>query len=344
MVPQLMQKLNKEQKLLLLLARSGFGGKEKKEALTILHSKPNFEIFRKLALRSRIAPLLHHNLRRVATENPALVPAKILHQLQKRHKESTIHNLIVFGQAQKLLLTLRKVGIPAIIPKGISTSQKFSHDNLKGVGDIDLLVKKEDINRLEKVLAGLGWKAVAGYKKIKQERFRNNYQLPQFAIAGATLDTHWNLCTEVKIDAAELWEDAVPFNFEGAKALELSPEKNLCYLCIHSSLIHGFDFFLRDLADINETILHYGKKINWEKLCAVSKKWKTCALVYFCLCTTHEKFGNSQIPKKTLERLRKKSNKMHLLVLSLLGESLLVPLPRTQMRVLRFFLKKTQKK
>lgn len=337
-----MGQLGNEQKLLLLCARGRLGSEGNGAIRQLLSPPLDWEKIKELAKRQGMVPLLHHNLAKFK----AKVPQGIMREFQKEHKKSLQHNLLVFARARELLLALQKNKIPAIVPKGISTSQKYSADNLKCVGDIDLLVKMQDISVLEQILAKQGWITTSNYAEIKAQRLKDDCQLPQFAIAGATLDTHWNLSRHVQIQEAELWKDAVNFNFEGAHALELAPEKQLCYLCLHSILVHGAQTLVKDLVDINETIEHYnaGKKqeIDWNKLCKVAERWKVSACVYFCLFNVQKHLGNKQIPGKALANLHEKSNKAQLAVLGLLGDRLLTPLPRNQMRVLRLFLRKMQ--
>ncbi|MFH1225398.1 MAG: nucleotidyltransferase family protein [Candidatus Diapherotrites archaeon] len=337
--------MENEQKLLLLCARSRLGERERAEIARLLSSPLNWEKIKKLAGQQGMVPLLHNSL----SKFKGRVPQDVMEELHNERKKIVRHNMLVFSRARGLLLALKKNKIPAIIPKGISTAQKFSDDGLKQVGDIDLLIRRVDIGALEQVLARQGWLAVHDYAKTKEQRLKNGCQLPQFAIEGATLDTHWELNYFVRPEESDLWGDAVPFRLDGAKALQLSPEKQVCYLCLHSGFSHGMQSLLRDLVDINETIEYYccgkGKAIDWQKLSSTAERWKVSAAVYFCLRMVREKekFGNMHVPEKTLASLREKSNKPQLLVLDLLGDRLLAPLPQNQMRVFRLFLRQAQR-
>lgn len=339
--------LEREQKLLLLCARSRLGARERAEIALLFSSPLNWEKTKKLAEQQCMVPLLHHSLSKFG----GMVPQEVMEELRRERKKIMHHNMLVFARAKSLLLALRKKNIPMLVLKGISTTQKFSDDSLKQVGDIDILIRKRDIGALEKILAQQGWLAVHNYAKIKAQRLRNSCQLPQFAIEGATLDTHWELNYFVRPEESDLWGGAIPFGLDGANALQLSPEKQLCYLCLHSVLSHGAQTLLRDLADINETIEYYckgggngkGAGIDWQELCSVAERWRVSAAVYFCLLNMQRHLGSEKIPEKTLTRLRGKSNKLQLLVLDSLGDRLLTPLPRNQMRLLMFFLRQAQR-
>jgi len=315
--------------------KSKLNKKEKQKIIHLIEENPNWSYTQQIAEKSKLVPLINYNLNKI---NSKKVPKKFLEDLNRKNMQIASKNLFIFIEAKNLLKALNKEKISSVFFRGVSVAKKFSHDTLKMVGDIDLMIKKENIKRIEPILYEGGWAATLLYPKIKEERLRNGCQLPPFFKGETNLDLHWKLSNYLEIEPRGLWNDAREFNLDGVKALGLSPEKQVIYLCVHSFLSHGGEFILRDLVDINETIAFYGNKLDWNKLLETAKHWQVAAIAFHSLSLA-KKLLDSPIPESTLGELKQSSNALQLFFLQTVNEKNLFSVSKSKAAFIRFFVR-----
>jgi len=65
--------------------------------------------------------------------------------------------------------------------------------------------------------------------------------------------------------------------------LGLCPEDLLLHLCIHGVYEHYFEYGLKTLFDISQTLKRYKEEIDWEQLLERAKLWKAERCLYLSL-------------------------------------------------------------
>ena len=151
------------------------------------------------------------------------------------------------------------------------------------MGDVDILLKIEDLARAQKTLIEAGYLS------------DNSTFL---------LDIHLDLDRDIEIEMKKIWEDAQEVEIAGQKALVLSPEDLLLHLCMHLAYRHMFkDAGLRMICDIHETVAYYGDQIKWTRVLERSVEWNLSRSVYTSLYIASELIG-TDIPKGILDSFK----------------------------------------
>ncbi len=191
----------------------------------------------------------------------------------------------------KVLTVLRNDDIPVIVLKGAHLAEVvYGNTALRPMSDVDLLVTKADLPRVEEKLREMGY---SPSQRFWLEAECATYShLPPFTKPGAAgIEIHWTIgpaTNPFKIDVDRLWKRARPAMIAGVEVLVLSPEDLLLYLCLHASFQHGFTMGLRSLCDISETLRHHRDEMDWEQVRLYAHQWGASKCVYVTLYLTRE--------------------------------------------------------
>jgi hypothetical protein len=255
------------------------------------------------AVRQGVAPLLYQRLKIFNTG--ILVPTAIMEKLREAYLHSVERNVRLFHELSQVLRVFQNNDIPVIVLKGIHLA-KFVYDNiaLRPMSDVDLLVRKIDLSRVEEKLIELNYHS---QKPIRNEEECKSFQhlAPYVKQNAFPIEIHWTITRPSRnftIDAAsDLWERSRSVTIDDVKSLVLSPEDLLLHLCFHTSY-HGFRFGLRSICDISEIIRQYRNEINWEQVQLRASNWKMVKYIYISLYLAKELL-EAAVPDEVLEKL-----------------------------------------
>ena len=233
--------------------------------------------------RHFVTPLLYRRLKRFGQTVP--IPAGVLRRLHETYLRTMVSNRVLYHRLSKVLKVLKDEGIPVIVLKGTHLGEVvYGNVGVRTVSDVDLLFKKEDLARGQKIM-GTGYSALSSH-------------LP--------LDIHWNIDLSIaclNIDIEKVWERAQPAVIADVEVLVLSPEDLLLHLCTHLSFHHLFQFAgLRTLCDIRETIKHYHTQMEWDQVWRRARNWGASNSVYLTLLFARDLLG-AQVPDDVMEAL-----------------------------------------
>jgi len=98
-------------------------------------------------------PLLHHRLAALT----APVPPEALAALARAYTATSLRSLRLFGLLGRILARAEAEGLDVLCLKGAALAQELYGDaGLRPMGDLDLLVRREDVGPVERLLEGLG--------------------------------------------------------------------------------------------------------------------------------------------------------------------------------------------
>jgi hypothetical protein len=162
------------------------------------------------------------------------------------------YNVVLLAELHRVLETLRAQGVPVIVLKGPVLGQMlYSHPAKRQMGDLDLLVRREDRQIIGDTLHKLAYEFSTHYSSGHTLAFAQQFGAEATAwrrvgSASVYLDLHENLISlewlrlASAIDLEQLWVDSRPFYLDGTElARQLSPEHLLIHLCVHWAA-HGF--------------------------------------------------------------------------------------------------------
>jgi hypothetical protein len=174
------------------------------------------------------------------------------------------------------------------------------------MGDADILVRRDDLQRVARVLYARGWRQ--SQHIATEPSSLAGHQLAVFALDSTDVDIHWSIEDDRSpflIDSNGLWERASEFRVGDVRALALSPEDLILHLCLNTAYNHGWLQFigrLRALYDIAATTSHYVGRIDWNVLVQRASAWGVSNCAWLVLSLARDLLG-VKIPERTIERL-----------------------------------------
>lgn len=250
----------------------------------------------------------------------ANISGNILEQLEKSYRQTRDNTLRVKKTVRGFSEWFAELGISTIVLQGLSLLEIYGDPGLRGMADIDFLVRASDKERVKKLLRALGFKTTDPtypdtlYKKdiwvdlhthvLNLDRIRaRKYLFPK--------------------DLSSMWENAVPLFNHPNSLLRLDPFDNFVALSAHA-LKHSYRRLIW-LVDLHEFLLVLVKeRAGWEKLIKRSGAWHQERIVLYALILVQDTF-NTPIPgwvKRELGVHQMGVIEKHLLRLKLRGLSM----------------------
>jgi hypothetical protein len=201
------------------------------------------------------------------------VPDSILSQLHTHYRNSLKRNMILLDELKRVLQKFKENDIEVIVLKGADLAETvYPNIALRPMGDVDLLVKKKNLEDSERLLLDSGYKQFIR-KDSKNHSFHNTYIRMENGQT-VVIEIHWDLIRKIfytNINVDELWAEATPINSLN-KSLKLSLNHYLLYLCWHGSR-HGFARLIW-ICDIGQLIKNKQEDINLDSIHQKSIEWK----------------------------------------------------------------------
>ena len=276
--------LSNENRLLLYCAQTRIPEDTLNKVKDIISLPLNWEGVLESALSQGIAPLLCHNLKKIQKSH--FIPEKVMHKLERAYYANVARNMYHYEELKRILEAFNEKGVKVIVLKGAALDKIVYGDiGLRTFGDLDLLVKKEDLPYAKKIMSDLEYVSTPGKKSEEWQRM-NHFHLPLYIQTDKSIavEIHWHITGDsFHINIDEWWEMAKVIKIDNCQALILSPEDMLIHLCLHL-FNHGYGkITLRGLCDIFGTLTYYRKEINWQRFQDKVDKYKISKPVYTIL-------------------------------------------------------------
>ncbi len=229
------------------------------------------------AERHGIAPFVHAFLRASAIDAPEAARKK----LRAAYLRTAEQNVLYRHYARQVYSACERAGIEIIPLKGIFLADRvYDSIALREMSDIDLLVRQEELEKLDHVLVETGFVPM---QEIREVLFEEGHHL-RYLHAGCRLllEAHWDLMDpdqDVKVDREALWKRSRPTGPSGRTLRELCPEELLLHLAVHLAN-HTFCLGLRGLNDLAATIRFYGDVMDWDLLVDIARAWNATRPLY----------------------------------------------------------------
>lgn len=273
----------------------------RKERITqILSGTVDWQYLVEIAEFHNVAPMVSHNLINLGFSN--LVSQPCLERLRHIYRNTLFCNVVISDELKKVLAAFSQRGIATIALKGvILAEQLYANPGLRHVGDMDILVKPEELSLARSILTELGYRQMAP-KHLWDHPFHEvpYYKPVQFPFF---IELHWNLDDPklVTIPNQIIWQRARILPEQDKTTLVLSPEDTLLFL---SNNLTKQDYqLLRSLADITETLKKYNDVLDWDYIIASARSWEIAYSVYYSLRWA-QALLEAPVPVSLLEALK----------------------------------------
>lgn len=213
-----------------------------------------------LANRHRITPFLYQTLRQLPN-----IPADFLETLQRECRVIVTDNLLKQNEYERVSALLSAKAIDHIVYKGVYLSKYcYPTNGLRGIGDFDILVKREDVYKSIQILAADKYQLGSAYAHY--QRYAAGVMLadlhevsllkPFFHTSYFDIDLHWEIeCLNKKYGSIYLDDILDHPNF--------MQESQILLLVIH----HGLLNIWQNIGYVNDLYFSlHNKTIDWSWL------------------------------------------------------------------------------
>jgi len=302
-----------EDKLLLLCCRTEIGGKEKLELTGIQTERIDWSCFLEKAREEGVSPIVFQTLPGIVAGRTA-IPGYVTDELKKDYYLSAKKNILTLNALGNILDVFNKAGLDVIVLKGAALAETaYGNLALRPMSDVDLLVKKEDLNRINEQLKGLGY--YPADRSFDDVDFNSTYltsldyrnprkNAPSFHI-------HWHFVNSTipnesyigMIKIGDIWHDAVRANIADTETWVMSPHHLIIHLAEHALRVTHSLSKLIYFCDIDRSINYYGKRLDWNLLVKETIRFNLNKMVYTTLYFSHY-FIEAKIPEDVLQKLK----------------------------------------
>jgi hypothetical protein len=262
--------MTREDKILLLSSHISLDPGRQQVLREAVTTGLDWDCILKISREEQTCCLMYHHFKSLDLER--FIPDAVRQVLKSLYYEVCARNTLIISRTRQLLEVLDKEHLPIILLKGIFLARcVYPVIGSRPMADIDILVQGKDRSRLVDILREFG------YDFIGKKNWENNpleYALT-FEVRDKTrlplsIDVHSNILTATwlmglcgsKVDLEAIWSKAEPLQFEGTRALGLSPEHLLIFLSSHS-FTHDYERLLM-LVDIEGVLQMFKGRLDLE--------------------------------------------------------------------------------
>lgn len=267
--------LNKDLQFLVNCCKTDPSKDDKAFILSSLNTdKLNFNTLMHLANQHGILPLVYKTIKKLTEDNPQSritnyqLPEHLLADLKSAYSQIARRNMLVTSELMKIIHLLRENSIKALAFKGPTLSQMAYGDiTLRQYGDLDILIKKEDIDKINVLFKESGYQHLLPLTSV-QSSIRLKYAKDLSFIhpsKGIHIEMHWAFLNQnypIQMDLENFWLETQEIKLNDSTMHTFSNENLLVYLAIHGSR-HLWER-IAWIKDID--LLIQKNEINWEKL------------------------------------------------------------------------------
>jgi len=255
-----------------------------------------------LAKSWQVLPLLYRPLRDAGGPVEAVNEVLAAYRLVVTHSvslEAGLRGVLKEFERGQISVAVLKGGARFVVPLwGIEG---------RPMADIDLLIRPADVERVGKLLDGLGYVEQQGLETEEEWMPGTNrhHMEPRVGQRGLVpVEVHWGLASEphpFSVTPEQLWGQtrAVP----GFYARVLSPEAQVLHVALHASWSNAYGGGMTWLVDLRRYFEVREPAISGERLVELAQAWGMCSAAYWPLWMARREVG-AGVPESVVTRLR----------------------------------------
>lgn len=288
-----------EQRVLCLAARTRLDGDDARRLRALFASGLDWEHLWDEALSHDVLPLVGATLCRL---DGAAVPAGWAARAERQLYGTLLRNTALADDLRAASEALREAGIESLAVKGVVLAEAvYGNLALRPAADIDVLVRRADLQGARAVLHSLGFWHRS--EPLGDEWAHGHHDEPYFrrtAHREVCLELHWALWPSDRFRSdAGVWERARPVELGGSTLRTLSREDTLLHLAIHRT---RSPLRLRSLCDVAELLRRDGVELDWDAVHERATAIGARTAVY-CVLTLSERLLGAPVPPAVTARV-----------------------------------------
>ena len=240
-----------------------------------------------------------------------IIPPDIWSSLRDVYYSAITKNIFIFRTLERISTCFEREGIEVMVFKGPMLAECVYGDiGLRSMGDIDILVKKEDMAKTHGILTDLGYSTSFGidFSNPLFGLYRNTLLYQMTGSMSGSIHVHWHIINSLPyherviqmIDMDRIWRESIPIKLGGANLRTFSPYHQIIFLSMHI-LNHSFTPSIL-LCDIHEFLRLQKENVDWGRLVEEALEFGLSSHVYYTLYVVSTLLG-TDIPEGVLNKL-----------------------------------------
>jgi hypothetical protein len=305
--------LRPEDRLLLACSRADVGDTQVATTFDALGEGVDWRYVVEASIRHAVAPLMSNGLDLVERADPRLrdvVPPDVRQELDELRRGTARRSARLFGIVGEIADQFEPRDIALLALKDLQLAiEVYPDPSLRPMGDVDLLIRREDWSSAASALAELDFAPVPDRHQPFTDRYAGGRQFRR-AADETWIDLQWHIAERewdregigrFTFDTGRVWDRSQPLAVAGRKILAPSPEDMLIHLCLH---LEGHEYSeLVLFSDIVTFLARGASQLDWDGLVAVAHASGGASGVHQVLAVTERLFGSAP-PDGVIEALR----------------------------------------
>ena len=257
----------------------------------------------------QLAPLAYHALREAGA---GLVPDEALAVLQRAYYQAATQATLRRQELIRVVRMLRTQGVHPVLLEGAAlvAQATYPDEALWLMGDIDLLVRREQLDTARRTLEALGYEPrfKPDHPFAWQDMVGGELQMSGIRPGQGLVKPHWRVYPgdwarlASGLDEETPWRRLRPLTLEGLEVRQLHPTDALIHLCLHAAVNHQFTANgLRLLVDIHRLV--QAEEVDWADVVEAARGQRVCTVVHTALSYARVLL-NTPVAPFVLEALR----------------------------------------
>jgi len=254
-----------------------------------------------------VGPLLYYRLAALGLRE--YIPAEMARRRREELFSNQARNMKLYADVKRVLTALTGEGIQVCVLKGLALAEGvYDHIGLRTMGDVDILVRKKDLDKAACVIEELGFMSNETYREKAWYRDHHHHLVPYVSPdCSLTIEVHWHIIERtafMDMPVDELWSHLKPVRIADVPCLALSPEHMLLHMALHISSPNRFLGQLRGLCDVAQLLGRVGEEMDWLEVLRIAKLAEANKHLYCVLRLVRDVFGTS-VPDEIFILLRR---------------------------------------
>ena len=268
----------------------------------------DWDHFLYLAIHHRVYPLIYRNIKSI---NSISIPEHVINTIQSKYKKNVFMMLQLTAEQEIIAKAFAHDEIKSIFLKGpVLAADLYGDISLRTSKDIDIYVQQNDLNKINELLANLGYVKEEHPFILNEKIWRTHHEEYYHLEKNICLEVHWKLHNNFLIEPSfgELWKNRRTSKLSNTPIHILGKEDLFIYLVSHGAR-HAWAR-IRWLVDIDKMIRD--NSMDWVKIQSIARDLKyrdllgqSLVLTNILLSTPILKIINadSLIQKKEIKKL-----------------------------------------
>ena len=257
-----------------------------------------------MSARHGILPLIYKTLKKLLEDHPD-TSSSLLNELKVQYLHIAQKNILMSAELLGIMKLFKENGIKALAFKGPTLSEMAYGDiTLRQYGDLDILIKKEEIKKVEALCISMGYLPYYELTEVQKEVWYTYtkdmvFYHPQ---KQNIIEIHWLLLDTdfpIQIDLNRIWEQINTISLNKHPVDTFSSDSLLLYLCIHCSKHLGERIiWIKDIDQMIRT-----QNLNWESI-MIEVQHNNLHSMFFLGLYLSQNLFDTPLPKQIEEALK----------------------------------------